>query len=167
MQRERQDHRPQPERRDRLIQEHIHDPYMTRLKMADPAVCPTCGAVYEQGRWRHGLRPVDAGEAVCPACHRIADRCPAGIVTLEGAFVRDHRAELLALIRHQHEQEHAEHPLHRIMDIRDTADGLEVTTTDIHLPRRIGEALRRSHQGDLDLHFDEGEYFARVHWRAG
>lgn len=167
MQRDHQDHRPEPKRHDRLIQERIHDPYKARLKMADPAVCPRCHAVYEAGRWQWGPRPAGAEEIVCQACHRIADHCPAGVVTLQGAYVAQHHDELLALVRHQEEQEKADHPLNRIMEIRDTTDGLELTTTDIHLPRRIGEALRRSHQGDLTLHYDEGEYFARVHWRAG
>ncbi|MGQ9369025.1 BCAM0308 family protein [Azospirillum sp. ST 5-10] len=167
MQRERHDHRPDPVRRDRLIQEFIHDPYKTQRKMADPAVCPRCGAVYETGRWHWGAPPAAATEVVCQACHRIADQCPAGILALHGGFVRAHRDELLAHIRHEAEAETAEHPLHRLMEIRDSDDGLEVTTTDVHLPRRIGEALRRTHQGDLEIHFDEGEYFARVRWQAG
>lgn len=166
MQRGHQDHRPTPERRDRLIQERIHDPYKWREKMADPAVCPTCRAVYEDGRWRWGQPPVGAQPIVCQACERIADRCPAGVVTLTGSYVAGHREEFLALIRHQEEHEKSKHPLNRIMEIRDTADGIEVTTTDIHLPRRIGEALRRTRHGDLDLHYDEGEYFARVRWHA-
>lgn len=62
---ERDGHRPEPARRDRLIQERIHDPYKARAKMADPGVCPRCGAVYENGRWRSGPRPVNAGEMVC------------------------------------------------------------------------------------------------------
>lgn len=163
---ERQDHRPEPARRDRLIQEHVHDPYMLRLKLPDPGVCERCHAVYEHGRWRWGPRPAVATAVVCPACHRVADRCPAGVVTLSGAYVGAHRDELLALIHHHLEQENAEHPMNRIMDIRDTGDGLEVTTTDVHLPRGIGEALRRNHRGHLTLHFDEGECFARVRWQA-
>lgn len=164
---QRDQHRPEPERRDRLIQERVHDPYEARLKMADPAVCPQCGAVYENGRWRWGLRPVTAEETVCQACRRIADHCPAGILTLGGAVVQAHRDEVMAIIQHQHEQERAEHPLNRIMGIRDTEDGgMEVTTTDLHLPRRIGEALHHAHHGDLTMHYDEGECFTRVHWRA-
>ena len=37
-------------------------------------------------------------------------------------------------------------------------------TTDIHLPRRIGEAVKRAFHGTLDEHFDEGGYFVRVNW---
>lgn len=77
-----------------------------------------------------------------------------------------HRDELIALIRHHERSEAAEHPLNRILAIRDTATGLQVTTTDVHLPRRIGEALANHHHGTLSIHFDEGECFARVHWRS-
>ena len=69
-----------PQRRDRLIHERIHDPYKARLKLVDPSVCPQCGAVYESDRWRWGAPPVDAGEQLCQACHRINDQYPAGEV---------------------------------------------------------------------------------------
>ncbi len=38
-------------------------------------------------------------------------------------------------------------------------------TTDIHLPRRIGTALKRALHGTLDTHFDDAGYFVRVTWR--
>jgi RecG-like helicase len=60
--------------------------------------------------------------------------------------------------------EKAEHPLHRIMDIQETNDGFVVTTTDIHLPRRIGEALHRAYHGTLDFHYDDEAYLLRVNW---
>ena len=31
-------------RRDRLMHEHIHDPYKTPHKLPEPTVCPDCGA---------------------------------------------------------------------------------------------------------------------------
>ena len=39
-----------------------------------------------------------------------------------------------------------------------------VTTTDIHLPRRIGHALEAAWDGELTTHYDEAGYFARVRW---
>ena len=38
-------------------------------------------------------------------------------------------------------------------------------TTDIHLPRRIGEALHHAHRGELDFHYDKEAYAIRVSWR--
>ncbi|WP_448205671.1 BCAM0308 family protein [Azospirillum sp. sgz302134] len=165
MREQSRDHHPHPVRRDRLLQEHMHDPYRQAGKTSDPGVCPQCGAVYRDGRWTWGLRPIEAVEALCPACHRINDRYPAATLSLTGGFIAAHQDEILAAVRHQESLEKAEHPLHRIMDIKGRDEDITVTTTDIHLPRRIGEALHSAYGGDLDLHYDEGEYAARISWR--
>lgn len=61
--------------------------------------------------------------------------------------------------------ENAGHPLNRIMAITDTAEGIEIYTTDIHLPRRLGEAVKRAFHGELTAQFDDAGYFVRVDWR--
>jgi NMD protein affecting ribosome stability and mRNA decay len=155
---------PQQPRRDRLIREHVHDPYKTRLKLPEPTVCPQCGAVFHEGRWHWAPRPSPAHEELCQACHRVNDRYPAGELTIAGAFAMRHKDEILHLARHQEEQEKAEHPLHRIIGIEERADGIVVRTTDIHLPRRIGEALRHAYQGELAFHYEEEAYFIRLTW---
>ncbi|MBI4183646.1 MAG: ATPase [Proteobacteria bacterium] len=154
-----------PARRDRLIDERVHDPYKTRLKLPEPTICPGCGAVFHEGRWQWAAKPKGAHEALCQACHRIRDECPAGQVTLSGAFVKQHREELIHLARHQEQEEKGDHPLHRIMGIEEGEDGLVIATTDIHLPRRIGEAIHRAFRGELEFHYAEEEYFLRVSWR--
>ena len=75
-----------------------------------------------------------------------------------------HKDEILHLARRQEEQEKAEHPLHRIMDVETRENAIVVRTTDIHLPRRIGEVLRHAFHGDLDFHYEEEAYFIRVKW---
>jgi hypothetical protein len=153
-------------RKDRLIQERFHDPYKARHKLSEPTVCPACGAVYRQGRWQWSEFRPDAAECeACQACRRIRDRCPAGVVTLNGDFVRRHRDDLLGLIRHHEEVETKEHPLHRIIGIEERPDAIVINTTDIHTPRRIGEALRSAYKGELDFHYEEENYFIRVGWR--
>jgi len=151
--------------RDRLMIDRIHDPYQARRKPAEPCVCRACGAVFEHGRWRWGLRPREARQDLCEACHRIRTGLQAGSVSLAGDFVRRRRAEMVCLIRHQEAQENREHPQHRIMSLEPTTAGLLVRTTDLHLPRRIGEALRRAYKGELDLHFETGSCSIRVSWR--
>jgi hypothetical protein len=47
------------------------------------------------------------------------------------------------------------------------AEGIVINTTDIHLPRRIGEAVERAFHGNLSEDFDRGGYFLRVNWTAG
>jgi len=151
-------------RGDRLIREHIHDPYKARLKLPEPTVCPQCGAVYQKGRWQWAERPSDSREVLCQACHRSNDRYPAGILTLRGTFVDEHRTEILGLARHQEELEKAEHPLHRIMSIEKQDETIVINTTDIHLPLRIGKALRSAYEGELDFHHEEETYLIRASW---
>jgi hypothetical protein len=55
--------------------------------------------------------------------------------------------------------------MHRIMSLEPRANGIEITTTDIHLPRRIGEALRRAHDGELMFAFSDDAYEIRVQWQ--
>jgi hypothetical protein len=146
--------------------ERVHDPYKTRLKLHDPTVCPDCGALYHKGRWSWPAKPppADARHEICQACHRIRDDYPAGWVTLSGAFLATHKDEIVHLVRHVEKRERDEHPLHRIMAIREANGEMVITTTDIHVPRRIGEALQSAYQGTLDYHFEEGEYRLRVLW---
>ncbi len=152
-------------RMDRRIREHIHDPYKTRLKLPEPTICPGCGAMYQKGRWRWAAHPpVDAHKEMCQACHRAMDKYPAGTLTLTGGFVDSHKTEILHLVRNQEELEKNEHPLHRIMDIEQGPGRIVVKTTDIHLPRRIGEAVHHAFHGDLDFHYEEEAYLLRVNW---
>lgn len=149
----------------RAQQDPVQDTYRLRAKPAEPTVCPQCRAVFREGRWRWGERPAGAHEEKCPACHRISDQHPAGLVTLHGGFVAMHEAEIRSLLRHQEEAEKREHPLNRIMTIEREGDALVVKTTDIHLPRRIGDALQHAFHGKLDTHYDEQGYFVRINWR--
>lgn len=154
------------QRRDRLIQEHIHDPYKTRLKLPEPTICPNCGAVYHEGRWQwRPVYPQSAHRELCQACHRIRDVYPAGEITLRGAFVTQHKDEILQLVRHHEAEEKREHPLHRIMRIEEHPEFLVIRTTDIHLPRRIGEAIRNAFKGELHQQYEEETYFVRIHWQ--
>ncbi|MBI5005735.1 MAG: ATPase [Nitrosomonadales bacterium] len=154
----------QPIRRDRLQQEAVHDSYKSKGKLPEPTVCPDCGAVFHAGRWQWLDKPKGAHEERCPACHRIHDRFPAGFVSLSGDFLAAHEQEIRQLIRHHEAKEKAAHPLQRIMDIEKTAHGMQVTTTDIHLARGIGEALHHAYQGGLDFHYNPEQNLLRVTW---
>jgi len=149
----------------RAQQDHILDPYQARQKPPEPTACRQCGAVYHHGRWQWGQKPEGSHEDLCPACHRIADGLPAGTVTVHGSFARQHKDEITGLARNEEAAEKSEHPLNRIASIEESDEGLVIHTTDIHLPRRLGEALRRAFHGTLDMHFDEAGYFVRVDWR--
>ena len=134
-------------------------------KPPEPTLCPICQAVFHQGRWRWGDAPEDPHEQSCPACQRIRDEFPAGYVMVKGEFIKDHRDEIVALITAKEEREKAEHPLQRIMAIEDIGEGLQVTTTDSHLARGIGEALHDAYKGDLKLRYSRDENLLRATWR--
>ncbi|MDD5403178.1 MAG: BCAM0308 family protein [Sulfuricella sp.] len=154
-----------PVRHDRLLLEQAHDAYKSKGKLPDPSVCPQCGAVFHDGRWQWGEAPAGAHQAICPACHRMNDQCPAGFLTLEGAFFQAHRDEIMRLVHHHEQHERAEHPLQRIMAVEEKDGEVLVTTTDIHLARGIGEAVHHAYQGELEFHYNTEENLLRVYWK--
>jgi NMD protein affecting ribosome stability and mRNA decay len=151
-------------RHDRQLKEHESDAYGLRGKLPDPTACPDCGAMYRDGRWTWGSPPADAQRTRCPACHRIADDAPAGIVTLRGEFAGAHRDEIEGLVRNVEQREKGEHALKRVMAIRSEGDGIVVTTTDAKLAHAIAAALHHAYQGELDSHFAEPENVFRATW---
>ncbi len=153
-----------PIRRDRLIQEQRHDTYRSRRKLPEPTVCSRCGATYRAGVWRWEAQPGGAHQRMCPACLRIKDDYPAGFVSLRGRFLRAHREEILNLARNEATREKAEHALERIMHIDVRDEEISITTTDIHLARRIGEAVQHAYAGELAYHYQEDEQRLRVRW---
>ena len=134
----------------RAQQQPREDPYELAGKPPEAALCPQCGASFHKGRWQWAAAPGRARH-LCPACRRINDKQPAGILTLSGTSLVSRKAEILNLVRHQEEAEKAEHPLNRVIAIEERDDAVVVTTTDIHLPRRIGGALKRAFHGDVEL----------------
>lgn len=141
------------------------DPYRKTRKPQGPTLCPTCQAVFAEGRWTWDRPPEDASQEKCPACQRIQDQFPAGYVTIKGEFFNEHRDEIIALITSKEDREKAEHPLQRIMAIEDVREGLQVTTTDSQLARGIGEALHDAYKGDLKLRYSRDENLLRAIWK--
>ena len=153
-----------PIRRDRLIQEQRHDTYKSARKLEEPTVCPSCSAVYRRGMWRWEPAVPDARRHTCPACHRLADDYPAGFVSLRGDFLQPHRSEIVNLVKNEGALERSERALARIMKIEDRDADVLITTTDIHLARRVGEAVHRAYAGELDYHYEDSENRLRVDW---
>jgi hypothetical protein len=87
------------------------------------------------------------------------------VIALSGAFVRGHGDEISRVISNLEASEKAEHPLERTMSsVTDDEGAIQVTTTGIHLARRIGEALHAAYAGELDFAYGDGEYSIRVVW---
>ena len=148
-------------------QDHVLDPYQQREKLREGTFCPQCGAVYHEGRWRWVAPSKDGDKTFCAACRRINDNLPAGVVKLHGIFGREQMDEIVRLARHQEDVEKREHPLNRIIGIEDEDEAIVITTTDIHLPRRIGAVVKRAFHGKLKEDFDDAGYFVRVTWTSG
>ena len=151
-------------RRDRLIQERDHDSYGTPKKLPDPSACTSCRAMYRAGRWQWGHPPADAKPVLCPACKRAEDDMPAGILTLAGTFLVEHRAEILALVRNVEEREAEEHPLKRIIDQSEQGDGVQIKTANADLARSLGNAIHHAYKGELDYRYPGEGDVLRVRW---
>ena len=160
---------PMARRHDAPPSESRHDAYRETEHHREPAVCDGCGAVYRSGRWTWPTQapPAGAHHVDCPACRRTRDDYPAGFLELRGAVVAGHRQEVLDIVHRETAQERQEHPLHRIIAIRPAGgDGaaIEVTTTDVHLPRRLGRALQQAHGGTFDFHYADEDQVIRARW---
>jgi NMD protein affecting ribosome stability and mRNA decay len=151
--------------REEYRQDFVHDSYKSQKKLPEPTRCSDCGAVFRDGRWQWAAAPAGAHEVLCPACQRIRDRFPAGYVTLKGEFFAAHRDEIVHLARNREAHEKAEHPLERIMGIEDVEGGVQITTTDTHLARDIGEAVHAAYKGELEFRYNKEENLLRVYWR--
>jgi NMD protein affecting ribosome stability and mRNA decay len=151
-------------RRDRLVKEKNHDTYREGKKKTEPSVCSQCGAVFAGGRWGWTPAPEGAVNCICPACQRVVDDYPAGFVELQGSFFEQRREEILNLVNNEEKLEKGEHPLERIMQIRSADGHTLITTTGVHLARRIGDAVVRAYQGDLTYTYGDDEKTVRVKW---
>lgn len=117
-----------------------------------------------KGRWSWGHAPVVAVDTLCPACRRIHNRYPAGVLEISGTFAESHEREVTRLLRNVETTEGQEHPLERIMTIRHEDERVIVETTGIHLARRLGESLRNAFQGNLAVTYGEDDEHLRIRW---
>jgi len=155
---------PTVARTERAARKPVHTPYQGSHKPPEHSLCPECNAVFQSGRWQWADASSDPQAVVCPACSRIRDDDPAGVVALTGSFLSAHREDILALISQMGEEAKSHDALHRIMRVEEGPASMVVTTTDIHTPRRIGDVLQRTYGGKLESSFDEEDSFLHIIW---
>jgi NMD protein affecting ribosome stability and mRNA decay len=146
------------------------DPYIPRKGAHDVGVCPECHAISRKKRWHlneaeyASLARTGAVLRRCPACRKIADGFPSGVVTLRGGFLRTHRDEILAIVRNEERRARDTNPLERIMAIRERDGSVEVLTTDEKLAQRIGREIRKAYHGTASYKWSEDASLLRVDW---
>jgi NMD protein affecting ribosome stability and mRNA decay len=150
--------------------DRTRDPYNPRKGPIAVGVCPECHAISRKKRWY-----LDEAEYVslartgavlrrCPACRKIADGFPSGVVTLRGKFLQTHRGEILTIVRNEEGRARETNPLERIMGIRDGDECVEILTTDEKLAQRIGREIRKAYQGTVSYKWSEDANLVRVNW---
>jgi NMD protein affecting ribosome stability and mRNA decay len=100
-------------RKDRLLKQKRNDVYVRGSKFSESTLCTKCGAVFINGRWSWVEKSGDLDVAetrggaslLCPACRRITDNYPAGVIELQGMFFDEHRGEILNLVSNLESQE--------------------------------------------------------------
>ncbi len=141
------------------------DPYIPKIGPKDMAICKRCGAIYHNKRWsfrKRTERPTK--EVLCPACQKIRDGFAGGFVTIQGEFIKDHKEEILNLVRNKEERSMYYNPLNRIIEIKQKDDTIEITTTTEKLAQRIGQMLRKAFHGRVEYKWSSDVKMARVIW---
>jgi NMD protein affecting ribosome stability and mRNA decay len=148
------------------------DPYAMRRSPKEPAVCPSCHAVYDKKRWTLNARAASRAAAaevtrvVCPACRKIRDGYPEGVVTLTWAALKDHEMEIRGLIAHEEARARTTNPLQRVMRIVRRRGGMEVETTTDQFAQRLGRALVRAFHGRVEYQWGHKDKYTRVKWEG-
>ncbi|MBE0597635.1 MAG: hypothetical protein IH614_10220 [Desulfuromonadales bacterium] len=147
------------------------DPYVPEAGLPEPAVCIVCHAIYRNRRWYLkekeyvAIREVEeVNEVTCPACQKIQQHYPEGVVTLRGGYLWQHEEEILNILRNIENTAMAKNPLQRIMKIQPEGDSLVIETTEEKLAEHIGRALHKAHQGDLNIDWSDNHSLCRVTW---
>ena len=147
------------------------DPYTVRGAPAGPAVCKECYAVYEKKRWRFDgaayakLSALKQTQLVtCPACVKIRDHYPEGILTLRWPGLPEHRRDVLGLLRKEAARAKEVNPLERIMKIEDEGKEVRVFTTNTKLAQRLGREMERAYHGKAHYNWGHRDKLVRVYW---
>jgi len=152
--------------------EDFGDPYADQESLEDYTICSECASVHASGRWypeghfsskelsNHKCQVVS-----CPACRRLRDHVPGGVIKLTGSFIADHRDEMLNLVRNEAGKATGANPLERVMSLEVSNDGeIEITTTSDKLAQKIGRAIHRAFDGSVVYKWAGNARIVRVNW---
>ena len=147
------------------------DPYLLTRGLNGGAVCTKCHSVLQKKRWTINdelyIKKASMKGTVkvhCPACKKMKDRFPGGILKLGGNFLREHRDEIMKLVKNEEQRARGFNPLERIIGVSDIESGIEITTTNEKLAQRLGKSLQRSFQGKVVYKWSSGTKLLRAEW---
>ena len=147
------------------------NPYLAEAGIKEPALCQSCNAVYRQKRWQ--LDPAVAGRmtrdpavhwVTCPACLKVAEHYPEGILTLRGSYLWNHEAEIRNILDNAVARFSTRNPLERIIRMERSDDALVIETTDNKLAEQLGRIMQKAHSGELQIDWQGTPVVCRVQW---
>lgn len=147
------------------------DPYLPQGGLKEPALCTSCQALYRNKHWELSSEAVAEArasggltEVTCPACQKIAESYPEGLVTLSGDYLWDHEAEIRNLVANEEQKARGRNPLERIMRMTRDEQSLVIETTEKKLAEHLGRAVHKAHQGELKVSRGDDQGACRVYW---
>ena len=148
------------------------DSYLPRGASKKISVCEGCRSVYMNKRWYHegvvdqtALNKPEAAKIVCPACLKMRDNFPSGIVTLKGDYVLAHKTDLMKLVKNEEERARGLNPLERVMSVKENGYGsLVISTTNERLAQRLGRAIKKAFHGVVAYNWSHDNKLVRVDW---
>jgi NMD protein affecting ribosome stability and mRNA decay len=147
------------------------DPYVPDEGLKEPALCDSCHALYRNKRWyldpeawTAAANDPEAHRVTCPACQKIAERYPEGVVTLRGGYLWEHEEEIRNILKNEENKAMAKNPLERIIRMDREGEELVIETTEEKLAEHLGRVLYRAHHGELNISWDQDHDLCRVTW---
>jgi hypothetical protein len=148
------------------------DSYLPRCARQKISVCDGCHSVYKNKRWYadpglydEAVKMSGTAATVCPACLKIRDHFPGGIVTLKGDYVLRHKQDLMNLVKNEEARARGFNPLERVMSVKENGYGrIVIATTNEKLAQRLGRAIKKAFHGSVAYHWSHDNKLARVEW---
>ena len=148
------------------------NPYDMDKDLKEPAMCQNCHVIYRHKHWHFDPQEFERMQndpevlwVTCPACAKIAEHYPEGIVTLRGDYLWQHEHEIRNLLENEAGKVLNKNPLSRIIQINVHDEELVIETTERKLAEHLGRVLNRAHHGELKFSWSRSPRICRVTWQ--